>query len=141
MKLKIIHDEMLKQHFKNDRILIGKYEDKIAVSPDGFKLYLVPENDFVLDVEKVLHGRNEFTVAPLFNAERDAKPVSMTGEMRIIKERKCVKIGEKYVDEKLLNGFEKPSFKTIDSLTSPIYVDENEKLCGLVMATRVKDGE
>ena len=36
MKLKIIHDEMLKVHFKEEpRLLIGYFDDKIAVSPDG----------------------------------------------------------------------------------------------------------
>lgn len=142
MKLKVIHDEVLKQHFKEGRILMGHFEDKIVVSPDGFKCYLVPEKDFVLDIDKILAGRGKFKAKEIFKGHEDAERVVMTNEMKQVDKKTLVKIDEKWVDKSLLKAFEPFSaFATMKSYSSPIYVYENGELVGLVMPHRVKGGD
>lgn len=46
MKMKIVYDEILKHVLKDEKIIIGEWKDKIFVSADGFKLYIVPANKF-----------------------------------------------------------------------------------------------
>lgn len=143
MKLKIVHDEMLKCALKDDRIIIGEWEDKIFVSPDGFKSYIVPADKFFLDIEKVLRGRPKFQTDSFIKQERDAEEVVITNELKVLKNETVVKIGEKWVDVKNLKAFENPWFKTTDSIYSPVYVYEGEieNLVGFIMPVRVKEGE
>ena len=134
---------MLKVHFKEgSRFFIGHFEDKIAVSPDGFKCYLVPEKDFVLDIDKILAGRDKFKVKEIFKGHEDAERVVMTNEMKQIDKKTLVKIGEKWVDKSLLKAFEPyPAFATMTkNYGSPIYVYENGELVGLVTPHRIKEG-
>lgn len=141
MKLKIVHDEMLKCALKDDRIIIGEWEDKIFVSPDGYKSYIVPADKFFLDVEKVLRGRPKFQTDSFIKQERDAKQIFMTNEMKKLEKATVVKIGEKWVDVKNLKAFENPQFTTTGSRFSPIYIYENSELVGFTMPFKMKEGE
>ena len=141
MKLKIVHDEMLKCTLKDDRIIIGEWEDKIFVSPDGYKSYIVPADKFFLDVEKVLRGRPKFQTDSFIKQERDAKQIFMTNEMKKLEKATVVKIGEKWVDVKNLKAFENSQFATTGSRFSPIYIYENSELVGLTMPFKMKEGE
>lgn len=141
MKLKIVHDEMLKCALKDDRIIIGEWEDKILVSPDGYKSYIVPADKFFLDVEKVLRGRPKFQTDSFIKQERDAKQIFMTNDVKILKNGTVIKIGEKWVDMKNLKAFENPQFTTTGSRFSPIYIYENSELVGFIMPVNVREGE
>ena len=139
MKLKIVHDEMLKCTLKDDRIIIGEWEDKIFVSPDGYKSYIVPADKFFLDVEKVLRGRPKFQTDSFIKQERDAKQIFMTNEMKKLEKATVVKIGEKWVDVKNLKAFENPQFATTGCRFSPIYIYENSELVGFTMPFNIKE--
>lgn len=139
MKLKIVHDEMLKCALKDDRIIIGEWEDKIFVSPDGYKSYIVPADKFFLDVEKVLRGRPKFQTDSFIKQERDAKQIFMTNEMKKLEKATVVKIGEKWVDVKNLKAFENPHFATTGYRLSPIYIYENSELVGFTMPFNIKE--
>ena len=77
MKLKKVYDEIIKASLNNDKakIFLGKLEDKIAVSTDGFIMYFVPEKDFIFDIEKILRGGGRFNAKKLTEDEPKAKPI------------------------------------------------------------------
>ena len=143
MKIKKVYDEIIKASLNNEKaiIFLGKLEDKIAVSTDGFIMYFVPEKDFIFDIEKILRGRGRFNAKELTKDEPKAKPISKTGEMAELLGKIAVKIGDKWVNEKYLKAFENPEFKTTDNYIEPIYVYEKGELVGLIMPIRVRDGE
>lgn len=79
---------------------------------------------------------------PFREIEKDAKPVSMPGEIKKIdKVGIVVQIGDKWFAEKNLKNFENPTFKTTEKFPDPVYVYEYEILVGLVMPVKVKDGD
>ena len=143
MKIKKVYDEIIKASLNNEKaiIFLGKLEDKIAVSTDGFIMYFVPEKDFIFDIEKILRGRGRFNAKELTKDEPKAKPISKTGEMAELLGKIAVKIGDKWINEKFLKVFENPEFKTTDNYIEPIYVYEKGELVGLIMPIRVRDGE
>ena len=143
MKLKKVYDEIIKASLNNDKakIFLGKLEDKIAVSTDGFIMYFVPEKDFIFDIEKILRGRGRFNAKELTKDEPNAKPASRTGETKELLGKIAVKIGDKWVNEKYLKAFENPTFKNTDNYIDPVYVYEGDELVGLVMPIRIRDGE
>ena len=143
MKLKKVYDEIIKASLNNEKVIIhlGKIEDKIAISTDGFIMYFVPEKDFIFDAEKILRGRSKFNANELTKDEPKAKPIGKTGEMKELLGKIAVKIGDKWVNEKYLKAFENPTFKTADNYIDPVYVYEDDELVGLVMPIRVRDGE
>ena len=73
MKIKKVYDEIIKASLNNEKaiIFLGKLEDKIAVSTDGFIMYFVPEKDFIFDIEKILRGRGRFKSLPSTNQRRN----------------------------------------------------------------------
>ena len=143
MKLKKVYDEIIKASLNNDKakIFLGKLEDKIAVSTDGFIMYFVPEKDFIFDIEKILRGGGRFNANEFTKDEPKAKPINETSEMKKLLGKIAVKIGDKWVNEKYLKVFESPTFKTTDNYIDPVYVYEDDELVGLVMPIRVRDGE
>ena len=142
MKLKKVYDEIIKASLnKNSRIYLGRLEDKIAISTDGFIMYFVPEKDFIFDIEKILRGGSRFNAHKLTKDAPKAKPISKTGEMKELLGKIAVKIGDKWVNEKYLKAFENPTFKTADNYIDPVYVYEDDEMVGLVMPIRVRDGE
>lgn len=143
MKIKKVYDEIIKASLNNEKAIIhlGKIEDKIAISTDGFIMYFVPEKDFIFDAEKILRGRSKFNANELTKDEPKAKPIGKTGEMKELLGKIAVKIGDKWINEKFLKVFENPEFKTTDNYIEPIYVYEKGELVGLIMPIRVRDGE
>ena len=141
MKIKKVYDEIIKASLNNEKAIIhlGKTEDKIAISTDGFIMYFVPEKDFIFDIEKILRGRGSFNAKELTKNETNAKTVSKTGEMAELLGKIAVKIGDKWVNEKYLKAFENPTFKTTDNYIDPVYVYEDDELVGLVMP--IQSGE
>lgn len=142
MKLKKIYDEITKAYFKKgSKIIIGDWDDsEIGVTTDGFKMYFLPVDKFIFDVEKLLRGREKINMSA-FKEPRDLKEVFKTNEMREIKSMTCVKIDEKWVDTKNLSNFDEPTFKTTDSPYSAIYLYELDEVVGFVMPVKVKEEE
>lgn len=143
MKLDKIYNEIVKERLKdNGRIMIGYLdEDTIGVSTDGFVMYFIPKKEFLLDVDVLL--RNSHTInLSVFKEPKDLKEIVKTTKHREIKNNMCVKIGNKYFNEKLLKNFEKyATFKATDSPISQAYIYEDDVLVGMVMSIRVKEEE
>lgn len=143
MKLKKIHDEITKAYFnkKGSKIIIGDWNDsEIGITTDGFKMYFLPVDEFIFDVEKLLRGKEKINTNA-FKEPRDLKEVFKTNEMRTVKKMTCVKIGEKWVDTQNLSNFDEPTFKTTDSAYSAIYLYEVGELVGFVMPVKMKEEE
>lgn len=139
MKLVKIYNEIIKARLKDERVFLGDFDDEtIGVSTNGCVMYLVPKSDFLLDESKILGTRSKV------NFQNYKEPDSLmdaiqSNEYRELKGRMFVKIGNKYIDKKLLQNFESPSFKTTDNKYSAVYVYELDTLVGLVMPVNIKE--
>ena len=53
MKLAKIYNEVIKARLKDKRILLGDFDDEtIGVSLDGYVMYFIPKNNFLLDEKR-----------------------------------------------------------------------------------------
>ncbi len=139
MKLAKIYNEVIKARLKDKRILLGDFDDEtIGVSLDGYVMYFIPKNNFLLDENKILNTRDKMNLKN-FKEPDELICVFQSCEYREYRERLLLKIGDKYVDKKLLQNFEKPSFKTTNSKYSAIYIYELDTLVGLVMPVNIKE--
>ena len=146
MKLAKIYNEVIKARLKDEKLFMGNYdEETVGISTDGCVMYFIPKNTFLLDVEKML-GNREMSNLENFQASINLPEVQKSNEYRKVERQKkeisCVKIGNKYVNEKFLKNFDNPTFKTqMNRDASPIYIYEQEIIVGLVMPIIFKEGE
>lgn len=143
MKLDKIYNEVVKERLKDNGRIMMRYldDDTIGVSANGFVMYFIPKKEFLLDVDALL--RNSHTIdLKVFKEPKDLKEIAKTTEHREVKKNMCVKIGNKYFNEKILKNFEKyATFKSTDSPTSQAYIYEDDILVGMVMPIRIKEEE
>lgn len=143
MKLDKIYNEVVKERLRdNERIIIGYFdENMIGVSTNGHVMYFIPKKEFLLDIDILLNNNHMFNLNR-FKEPKDLKEIVETTEYRKIEKCMCIKIGNKYFNEKLLKNFEKyATFKSTDLPTTPAYIYEGDVLVGIVMPMRVKEEE
>lgn len=148
MKIKKVYDEIIGAWLKDGRLILGRHEDKILFSAEGFKAFILTENEFPFDYEKILDGReamNSSTVKDLLR-ESDHEEAWKTGDMRLTKRGTQVfKIANEkthaWVDVKLLNAFEKDCTFKIKGPKNQVFVYEDEVLRGFVMPTRIEESD
>lgn len=145
MKLNKIYSDIIKSCLKDGNILLGFYEEKVFVSTDGYLGYFIPKNEFLLNIDILLNGRNSSTIVDSFKESmKNSNEAHLTGDLKVIEDKKikAVKIENSktyaWVNEKYLVNFENATFK-ISSPISGVWVYEDEELVGLVMPVRVKD--
>lgn len=139
MKLDKIYNEVVKEVLKsNHRVAMGCIDDDtIGITTNGFIMYFIPKNKFLLDADALIKNGVNNANLDLF---KDLKEVVKTNVYCKQGKNTLVKIGDKYFNEKYLKNFEEyASFKTTDKFNTPLYVYEDDVLVGLVMPVRVDD--
>ena len=142
MKLDKIYNEVVKEVLKsNHRVTMGCIEDDtIGITTNGFMMYFIPKNEFLLDADALIKNRVNNVRLDLFKEPENLKEVVKTNVYCKQDKDTLVKIGDKYFNEKYLKNFEKyASFKTTDKFNTPLYIYEDDVLVGLVMPVRVND--
>lgn len=153
MKLANIQTDILKKdlsRLKDKRIhyAVDKKKDLIFCTPDSIVGYFIKGADFKIDVNKLndpaYHERIDYfypdativkpavkeNIIKVFNSNNNGKDITI------------IKIGNKWVNVKLLAYFDKDATFATDpnSTTSMIWVYKDDELCGLVMPIRVPEG-
>lgn len=129
---------------KNDRLLYGFYDGFVFYSPDGFVMYKIPENSFLLDAAKTFGNRAPCDVKRVFRPE-NSKPAVMGADLKKAEDgRTLVAIVNDecrvWIDRAFLKHFNKSCTFMIESPLKPVYVVENEDEVGLILPVRVKEG-
>lgn len=142
--IKAYVDKEIKIKNKFARIILGTADPlsgTIGITTNGYNAYFVDARIFPFDVEKVFHDNQTDVFRNLYKIgdSDEVTLVYMTGDMKVDKGRTLVKIGTKWVDKKYLANFENPTFKTNDSISTPVYVYEDGILVGLVMPVKLKE--
>lgn len=121
------------------------YTGKVVAVGNKFSLYFIADEDFLLDVEKILEGREPFKLDWLLKEEEEAEPAWQTAELRQLEKGKAIKIrndkAEAWVNMKLLEPFSKNCGYKITKYNKPVWVCEGDRLVGMVMPVRVKEEE
>lgn len=153
MKVKKIYEEIIKEHLnQKSRAAYGRWKEYVVFIPDGFRLYLLPEKDFPVDLEKVPKGEllSASTIEGLLKGEKDSSVAELTDEMRELKKVGSSKKGvavkiesensHAWFNKDLLKNFEPTGYK-IKDFKSPAYIYEgyDEKLVGMVLPVRMDD--
>lgn len=142
MKLDKIYNEVVKEVLKsNHRVTMGCIDnDTIGITTNGFIMYFIPKNEFLLDTDVLIKNRVNNVSLDLFKEPKDLKEVVKTNVYCKQGKNTLVKIGDKYFNEKYLKNFEEyASFKTTDKLNTPLYVYEDDVLVGLVLPVKLSD--
>ena len=118
------------------RCRAGRYDGKIAILPDGYRLFLIDEKDCFFDIEKINRGQPEFNVSSAINLDRDYK-IGVLAEIITIKGVSKAKLvnGDDfvYVNHKFLKVFDKSAVYKFTNEIQPVLVYEFDKLVGLIM--------
>lgn len=151
MNTKKILQQLVAERFKaNGVICLNEYEfhedttrKVVAVTWDSYAAYLVPAEDFLLDIDKLLKGRERLDFSFIIKNEAAARPARMTEEAKRVKVGTIVKLeSEKaraWINPKLLALFDKDcSFKIINEKCL-VYVYEDKRLAGFILPVRVKE--
>lgn len=142
MKLDKIYNEVVKEVLKNNHRVIMDCSDNdtIGITTNGFMMYFIPKNEFLLDTDVLIKNRVNNVTLDLFKEPEDLKEVVKTNVYCKQGKNTLVKIGDKYFNEKYLKNFEKyASFKTTDKFNTPLYVYEVDVLVGLVLPVKLSD--
>ena len=130
MKLEKFMCEVTKALVKDKRVLFWKYGDKVVISHNGY---------FAMIISKQINIFNhEISKNNPIPYNWGANKLKSTAELKKI-DKKTVRIfetekGKKVqVDEKYLNYFNENADFYGDSPKSPVYVEENGVLCGVIM--------
>ena len=137
MKLEKFMTEVTKAILKDKKVVFWEYGDRVVISHNGFFAMIIPKSRNIFN--------REFLKGSPIPCEWNAHKLKGTSELKKI-DKKTVRIfetekGEKVqVDEKYLNYFNEDADFYGYSPKSPVYVEENGVLCGMIMPI-VKRGE
>ena len=141
MDYNAINTIISKAFFKEQKIILGDYDDKtVGITIDGLVMWFIPENIFLFDKDKLLKDRKRVTINRYVKTEGYTDAVR-TNEL-ISFDKKTLAVfknddTEVYVDLKLLKVFDpRVSSYKIKNATSGVLVYEGDELVGFVMPTR-----
>ena len=132
---------------KNDRLLYAFYDGFVFYSPDGFVMYKIPENSFLLNATKTFGDRAPCDVKRVFRPE-NSKPAVMSADMRFHNGKTLVAIendeSRVWINQAFLKKFNKNCGFLIGRPIDPVYIVEkdfvdNEDIVGLILPVRVKE--
>lgn len=118
MNFEKINKLILKKHYsKKENLMIGTYQDKIAIIDNGIRIFIIPKDEMILSVDK-LNAQNKNVIVENIIGDIDLyQYATLSNEMKISSDEKRIirKIHndkyECYVDEKLLKDFEGAVYK------------------------------
>ena len=141
MKVEKIINEITKLFYKQQLfdVMIGK-EDGYVYVGDKYHIYRIIEDDFILNVDKlIIDGARSYDFSKFF-FERPA--VINKGIILRLEDKNAVQlVGDGfnvYIDEKYLKHFQKPTFQGTGK-NEPVIVLENDVAVGLILPINVKE--
>ena len=152
MKLANIQTDILKKdlsRLKDKRIhyAIDRKKDLIFCAPNSIVGYFIKSEDFKIDIDKLNDLAYHEHIYYFYPDAAIVKPALKENITKVFntngKDITITKIGNKWVDVKLLAYFDKDATFMSDpnSTISTIWVYENDELCGLVIPARVPKGD
>ena len=151
MKLANIQVDILKKDLsglKDKRIhyAVDQKKDLIFCTSNSFVGYFIKGEDFKIDIDKLNEPAYHERIDYFYPDAAIVKPAPKENITTVLnnngKDITITKIGNKWVDVKLLAYFDKNATFMSDpnSTISPIWVYENDELCGLVLPRIVSKG-
>ncbi len=152
MKLANIQTDILKKglsRLKDKRIhyAVDRKKDLIFCAPNSIVGYFIKSEDFKIDIDKLNDLAYHEHIYYFYPDAAIVKPALKENITKVFntngKYITITKIGNKWVDVKLLAYFDKDATFMSDpnSTISTIWVYENDELCGLVIPARVPKGD
>lgn len=147
IQMDILKKDMSKLKDKRIHYAVDRKKDLIFCTPNPIVGYFIKCEDFKIDVDKLNEPAYHERIDYLYPDAAIVKPAPKENITKVFnsngKDITITKIGNKWVDVKLLAYFDKDATFMSDpnsSTTSPIWVYENDELCGLVMPVKVPEG-
>ncbi len=150
MNLKKVNKHIIDSVMGKDssRVRVGKTGGYVGMITDGFCLFLIEQEDFIFDYEK-LENNNPFNIENIIKIECETTSVKLTGDIKVINDKqKIVKFANDdkhtFVREKHLGYFSKNcDFRIDETITlSPLYIFKENNVIGVIMPYNVeKKGE
>ena len=146
IQMDILKKDMSKLKDKRIHYAVDRKKDLIFCTPNPIVGYFIKCEDFKIDVDKLNEPAYHERIDYLYPDAAIVKPAPKENITKVFnsngKDITITKIGNKWVDVKLLAYFDKDATFMSDpnSTTSMIWVYENDELCGLVIPVRVPEG-
>lgn len=147
MKVQKVYNELIKNHLKFKKPgVAAKYKGGVIISPDEYRAFIIPENDFILDFDKLLGAAVQTKLVAENIIKSSENPNYRDGKLLEKYEVKGDAVGKNkrmiqaiqsgdetvWVNKKYLDYFDKPKLRTL-GYKDPIFVYEEDKLVGLVL--------
>ena len=133
MKIKKLNEEILKRYYKDNKLYVEKFDDKIFIS-DSYCVWIINSEDFIFDI-------NKFKAVRIFSLVNGVMDKQLLDGLLTNEYTKEGKITYRYIvhednkviiDEQHLKCFNDDcNFKIVDNHT-PVLVYENEQLVGMI---------
>lgn len=147
MKLAKIFKELISSwDKKSNTVRYGIEDGYVYLVPDGYRMFKIPEEDFIIDMGKAFPSLGPLTNPKrMFNAEGTEED-KRSSILRITEnKRTIVKIeGEKsytWVNVKFLDYFEGEVTYRVSTPKAPVFVYENGEIVGIVLPVNFKEDE
>lgn len=146
MKLTKIFTELLKLRDKNEtRLRYGIQDGFIYYTPDGNRMFKIPEKEFLIDLTKAFPSLVSLTnVKQLFD-DKGTEPAIKTNEMKLTMDGKATVVkfvSEKsyaWVNVKYLDYFTEEVTYKIIGRNKPVFVYEYGNLVGIILPVNMRE--
>lgn len=146
MNINKILSEALKIVFNEKKKIGSNYgEDEkfIYWMPDGYRIFKIPQKDFLIDLKKALPNKMPLNNPNKFLNDIESEVAIKTNEIKAIDKGQVIKIkGEKshaWINIKYLKEFNSDCTFKIINQKSPLFVYENEEIVGVILPVYVRD--
>lgn len=144
---RLIADKILAADKSFQSIQLGRWQEKLAVLIDGYLLFLLSSEDFIFDCKK-LPEENPALSDCLTKIERDKyrqAKITAEKEIKTSKKKTLYQLTNQdttaYIDKSFAVYFDKHCQYLITGPKSPVLVQEQNRLAGLIMPVNTGDTE
>lgn len=121
----------------------GTDSEYVYFTPDGYRVYKIPQKDFLIDLGKAFPDRTPLSNPKKMLDDSNTEPAVKTNEIRVIGKGNVVKIKSEnthaWVNVDYLKEFEPECTFRVIKPNAPVFVYEYEELVAIVLPVRVAE--
>lgn len=145
MKITKILTDILKSvgNLKSKMSYYGVDKGYVYYAPDGFRMYKIPQDNFLIDLEKAFPGKTPISDPKKLLNDSDAVAAVKTNEVRCYEKYNVIKIKNEnthaWINVNYLKEFEANCTFKIVNEKSPVFIYEFEELTGIILPVFIKE--
>ena len=155
MNYKAVNQLIFKNYYSKDqdRNLLGEYGEKIGYIDHGYRILLIPKEEFILDADKLLKGKEKRNIKTVVGDFGDYEDAELTNELKELEHKivvRKIKSGglTAWVDNKYLKEFdlELSNFivrigvnKQGEEIIVGVAILEDGELMGYILPVRINE--